>query len=220
MGMLTCAHCGCAITSEVKKGKYVYYFCTGNHDPCPRPRIPQEALGEKLGEVIKNIVIPEDVSNWIIRALKENNKSKVARNVTMLKRVRAEYKALDTKINTFLEDRLRGSMPEDLCYQKINELRNKQASLKEQIEFHEGAGVESTLDSTIRIIELANKAYDLYLKQDPYKKGTLLKIVQSNSTWDGVSVCPTYRKPFDVIAKSVKNEEWYARQDSNLRPTV
>jgi len=28
MGRLTCARCGCAITAERKKGKYVYYHCT------------------------------------------------------------------------------------------------------------------------------------------------------------------------------------------------
>jgi DNA invertase Pin-like site-specific DNA recombinase len=36
IGMLTCAHCGCAITAEIKKGKYIYYHCTGNRGPCPK----------------------------------------------------------------------------------------------------------------------------------------------------------------------------------------
>ena len=29
MGLLTCARCGCSMTAEKKKGKYVYYRCTG-----------------------------------------------------------------------------------------------------------------------------------------------------------------------------------------------
>lgn len=28
-GRMTCKHCGCAMTGERKKGKYVYYRCTG-----------------------------------------------------------------------------------------------------------------------------------------------------------------------------------------------
>jgi recombinase/recombinase-like zinc beta ribbon protein len=28
MGLLTCARCGCSMTAEQKKGKYVYYHCT------------------------------------------------------------------------------------------------------------------------------------------------------------------------------------------------
>ncbi|MCK5680182.1 recombinase family protein, partial [bacterium] len=34
-GLLTCGHCGCALTAEIKKGKYVYYHCTGNKGKCP-----------------------------------------------------------------------------------------------------------------------------------------------------------------------------------------
>jgi site-specific DNA recombinase len=59
IGMLTCAFCGCAITAEIKKGRYIYYHCTGNHGPCPKPAIRQETLAEKLGDVIKGIAIDE-----------------------------------------------------------------------------------------------------------------------------------------------------------------
>jgi site-specific DNA recombinase len=41
VGMLTCAFCGCAITAEIKKGKYIYRHCTGNHGPCQRPAARQ-----------------------------------------------------------------------------------------------------------------------------------------------------------------------------------
>lgn len=54
IGMLTCAFCGCAITAEIKKGKYIYYHCTGNHGPC-QPAVRQETLEAKLGDVIKGI---------------------------------------------------------------------------------------------------------------------------------------------------------------------
>jgi DNA invertase Pin-like site-specific DNA recombinase len=30
-GLLKCGHCGCAIVGELKKGRYVYYRCTGNN---------------------------------------------------------------------------------------------------------------------------------------------------------------------------------------------
>jgi len=72
----------------------------------------------------------------------------------------------------------------------------------------------------IRILELANKAYFLYLKQPPVEKAKLLRIVLSNCTVDSASVYPTYRKPFDLIFQQAKNEEWRARRDSNPRPSA
>lgn len=38
-GLLTCKRCGCAITAEVKKNKYVYYHCTGFKGNCGNSRI-------------------------------------------------------------------------------------------------------------------------------------------------------------------------------------
>jgi site-specific DNA recombinase len=68
---------------------------------------------------------------------------------------------------------------------------------------------------SVRILELANKAYFLYLKQPPAEKAKLLRIVLSNCKVDAVSVYPTYRKPFDLIFQRVKNEEWLPGLDSN-----
>ncbi len=218
-GMLTCAFCGCAITASIKKGRYIYYHCTGSRGPCQRPFTRQEVLEEKFGEVIKGIVIPDSVVGWLVKALQEGQKGKVAHQEAILRKVRAECESINPKIDALLEDRLQGKIPEDLCYQKINQLRSRQASLKEQIELYEKTEQNTNLDKASRLIELANKAYYLYLRQDAHKKATLLKIVQWNSTWDGVSVCPTYRKPFDVIAQSVKSGDWLPSQDSNLEPS-
>src|SRR5258707_15070237 len=69
-----------------------------------------------------------------------------------------------------------------------------------------------------RIFELANKAYSLYVSQNSTEKAKLLKMLFSNCSVDAVSVSPTYRKPFDIIAKRAHLEEWSGREDSNLRP--
>jgi hypothetical protein len=74
--------------------------------------------------------------------------------------------------------------------------------------------------NSIRILELANKAHSLYLKQNSAERAKLLRIVLSNCAVDAVSVYPTYRKPFDVIFQRVKTEEWCARRDSNSRPSA
>ena len=49
MGLLTCARCGCAMTAERKKGKYVYYRCTGYHGGCDNTYIREEQLSDLFG---------------------------------------------------------------------------------------------------------------------------------------------------------------------------
>ena len=79
-----------------------------------------------------------------------------------------------------------------------------------------GAADPERLLDGVRILELANKAYFLYLKQPAAEKAKLLRIVLSNCNIDAASVDPTYRKPFDLIFQRVKIEEWLAAGISNL----
>ena len=41
-GMVRCGHCGCSMVGEVKKGRYVYYHCTGYRGKCPEPYTREE----------------------------------------------------------------------------------------------------------------------------------------------------------------------------------
>jgi hypothetical protein len=36
-GLINCGHCGCAMVGELKKGRYVYYHCTGYRGKCAEP---------------------------------------------------------------------------------------------------------------------------------------------------------------------------------------
>ena len=69
-----------------------------------------------------------------------------------------------------------------------------------------------------RTLELANKAYSLYLTRNPEEQAQLLRMVLLNCAIDGASVQPTYRKPFDLICERARNQEWSGREDLNLRP--
>ena len=57
-----------------------------------------------------------------------------------------------------------------------------------------------------RILELANKAHFLYLRQNPAEKAL-------NCTIDAANVYPTYRKPFDLIFQAAQTARWWALGD-------
>jgi len=73
MGLLTCATCGCAITAERKKGKYVYYHCTGFHGSCDNVYIREERLADLLGSVVAPVQMTEEVAQDIAAALRESD---------------------------------------------------------------------------------------------------------------------------------------------------
>ena len=99
----------------------------------------------------------------------------------------------------------------------MNEWREEQSGFFHQIQAHQQAN-ENYLIQGSKLLELANKAHSLYLQQSSREKARLLRIVQSNCTWDGLNPRPIYRKPFDLLAKGLSSSNWLLGQDSNLRP--
>jgi len=60
-GLLQCAYDNCRVTAELKKNRYTYYHCTGYRGKCELPYIREEELGNRLGQILKDIHIPDDV---------------------------------------------------------------------------------------------------------------------------------------------------------------
>jgi hypothetical protein len=69
MGLLRCGRCGCLITAEKKKGRYVYYRCTGSKGLCGNAYIREEQLADLLGNVITPIQITAKVADDDVVAL-------------------------------------------------------------------------------------------------------------------------------------------------------
>jgi site-specific DNA recombinase len=100
--------------------------------------------------------------------------------------------------------------------QKSSEWRSEQADILRKVEQHQHAN-QTYLDEGVRLLELAQRATNLYEKQEMREKRRLLDFVFSNSTWKDGCLIPTYRKPFDMLA--VTNEAYHkekaAREDSD-----
>ena len=60
----------------------------------------------------------------------------------------------------------------------------------------------------LKLIELAQVGHAQYLAANPAKQAQILKTVVSNLVFDGATVVPTYRKPFDVLAERPSSENW------------
>ena len=67
------------------------------------------------------------------------------------------------------------------------------------------------IDQGIQILELAQQAHSLYVRQNVREKRRLLDTVLWNCTLDDVTLYPTYRKPFDLIAEGVRMQVMHPR---------
>ena len=217
-GMLTCAHDHSTVTAELKKGKYVYYRCSGYHGKCELPRFREEQISEKLGAILKDIQIPDEVLGKIENSLEREQLRFRNASAQQSGRLQQQLEAIRRRMDQAYSDKLDGKIPEEFWQRKMSDWQAEEQRIEMTIAgFTEQSGTDRLLNAK-RILELANKAYFLYLTRRPAEQAELLRKVLLNCSIDAVSIRPTYRKPFDVIFERAKKQEWSGREDLNLRP--
>src|SRR5215471_20637686 len=73
-GLVHCGHCSCLLVGELKKGKYVYYHCTGNRGKCLEPYTRQEVLSGEFANVLQELVIPSAILEWLGDAVRDSDR--------------------------------------------------------------------------------------------------------------------------------------------------
>ncbi len=63
-------------------------------------------------------------------------------------------------------------------------------------------------DDGLKLLELASKAHELYSKQPVEQKHRFLRILLSNCTLQDGTLRPTYKKPFDILARGIEKGKW------------
>jgi Recombinase zinc beta ribbon domain len=104
--LLKCARCGCTMTAEKNKGKYVYYRCTGFKGKCGNTYMRQERLADLLGDVIKPIQITADIAHDIATALHATDDEAEQRRAGDLRQLDQRRKVAATKLDRGYDDLL------------------------------------------------------------------------------------------------------------------
>jgi site-specific DNA recombinase len=213
-GLVTCGRCGCALTAEIKKGRYVYYHCTGGRGACGNTYVREEELSRLFADVVKRVQVPVDVADWIAEALRESQDDKERFHRTAVMQLQQQYLAVQAKLDRAYDDRLAARITDELWVRKSGEWEAELASVRRETARHERASRDYAATGS-KILELAKNAHNLFIRQDPREQARLLKTLVSNSTFDRGSLSVAYVKPFDLLVEGNETENWLGGRDSN-----
>lgn len=218
--LMTCGECGCTITAEIKKQKYIYYHCSwgrGKDNCSQKDYIKQEALEEQFNEIVKRISITNEQKEWIVNALKLSLEEKTEYLEQKVSSLQIQTKKLRDRINKIYIDKLDGVISEEFWYEKHRNWTEELEKIEIIISSFNKAN-DQYLQMGIQILELVNNAYDPYLRRDSEGKRELLKMLLSNCIMKDGTINYTYKKPFDMFAKGLAFTKDHAGRDSNPRP--
>ncbi len=199
-GLIKCEKCGCSMTPEIKKGKYIYYHCTQYKGACDNVWVREEALLESLADVVREINIKPSVIDDLKKALLDCQSDRIRYHEESIKSLRRKYENTSRMLDRAYEDKVNGIISMEMWKRKSTDWENKLVDIQNEISSHQNAN-SNFYQTGLEILELANSAYDKYLQKDRKEKRKLLDILLSNCTFYRGTLYPTYRKPFDILAK-------------------
>jgi len=206
-GLLRCGYCGCQLTAEIKKGKYVYYHCTQSRGKCEQPWRRQEALTEELQSVVEGAWISREIVDELLRQLQnEGEERKRMRRAKVLQLKSEEQRLIDQRQNVYL-DKMEGRIEESFWSGLDDRLREKLATVQGEIE-RLSSTHEPDVYNAQRTLELLERGPELYSLESPEDQARHINWLASNCDVFAENVVPTYREPFASVAIGKETGDW------------
>lgn len=215
--LITCSECGKTITAEVKKKRYTYYHCTGYGSNHKVEYIPEAVLDKQFASALEVITIPDEFYNYLKTCLNSELQNTRSALETEKRQLEITKDKIESAMKKTLQKNLDGKISDELLCAMQSDLQVRLEAVKYRIgNLQSVRSIE--YDRAFKTIELSHQAGAHYLKANPEQKRKLIKSTLSNCTLDGRTLCPTYKKPFDLFAKGIKSGKW--RRDRDSPPVI
>ena len=215
-GFIRCGECGCLITSEIQKQRYIYYRCTKKHGECHQPFLREEALVKLINEAIDNIAISGELKSFLLSKVDEEasaNSSPCAQTLAINERITE----IDRKLNMLLDSYLNQVISEEEYKRKKSSLLNERLEVKEKLTSYDGKG-KVWLELARTFVTSAGQASYIARKGSLEQKREFLKKIGSNFRLSGAKLLFSYNLPYSFLVENRPKIFWGERGDSNPRP--
>jgi site-specific DNA recombinase len=199
-GIIRCGHCGCSLVGEMKKGRYVYYHCTGYRGKCPEPYTREEVLTSGFAGLLRELVIGPEIIEWLRDELLTSDLTEQAAREQALRRYQADLERLQRRLDVLYEDRLDGRIDAARYDQKAGEIHEDQQRIRTK-----ESGCRGTLPpakAALNLMEITSRAADLFIKQPGAEQRKLLRLVVEDAVWQTGELRMSFQQPFEQLRLS------------------
>ena len=167
--------------------------------------------------MVERVHLPRELVEFLLEEIKRRQKEGSRARLAEIRILKTKIAKIKERRNQAYIDKLDGKISEERWLELERKWSEEQLNLEREIERLENPEPFS-LDDLEQTLELLERAPELYDRQPAEEKARLLKTLVWKCVLRGEKVEPNYKKPFDLVAEGKGTENWYARQDLNLRP--
>jgi DNA invertase Pin-like site-specific DNA recombinase/polyhydroxyalkanoate synthesis regulator phasin len=197
-GLLTCAECGCAITSETQKG-HNYYRCTKKRGACSQPYIREELLAEQVSTEIQKVSLPPSWADKMIAELEKDREKEAQDGKTFAQNLKAKIRECEEKLDKLLDVHLEGVISKAEYTAKKQKILNEKVEISEKLSDFERKG-NHWLEPAKRFILAAKQAEIIALQENLFEKKDFLKKIGSNRILRERKVFVSFINPWKILA--------------------
>ncbi len=218
-GLLSCARCGCTVSGDIKKQKYVYYACGNSKKICTRIWVREEKIVSVLLNNFDKIQLSDEQITKIVTYLKQSYANQQAFLENAQKILRKELDTIQSPLSKLVDMHLDGTIDPETYKIKLEEYKKRQREITLEMQAHVETD-ESCLITVETVLSLANNARHWFERSNLEEKQRLLRFVYSNLQLDGENLLLELKEPFLTYSKMALEPDWLGRKDSNLRMSV
>ena len=203
-GLITCSHCGCLVSPEIKKKQYVYYSCTNAKGNCKRIYVREEPLVAALSAYFDQIALSQGQIDEVTGYLKEIHDAESLFHKECMDNLRREQEKIQKRMNQMYDDKLDGLIDEAMYLDKVRVYKARQAEILEEMGRHHDAD-ENFYVTANMVMNLAARSREIFLSSEVAEKRQILNLVFQNLKLDDEkSLILEVKEPF-LTLMGIKN---------------
>lgn len=206
-GLIACGVCGCRISFENKKNKYIYGRCSQYKYKHGAKYVNEAQITEQLTKLFEQIRIPDEALEEVMLELKQSFANDNKNNANELRDINIEIAKYEQRLRKLDDEYFDSNISTDKYKEKTKEYRQTIDKLKTTASTFE-LDHESRLGDISNLLKLSNKAPELFLEADYQQKRSMVNMVLSNLTLNDSQLGSEYKKPFEMMALCNKTANW------------
>ena len=200
-GLIRCGHCGCSLVGELKKGRYVYYHCTGYRGECGEPYTREETLQQQFAGRLRELVVPPAVMEWLQSEMIASDQTERGAREQVVRRLQTELQRIDARLEVLYEDRLDGRIDTATYDTKAVAMREQQQQFRQKLRAAEAA-VLAPISEAVDLMTLTSRAADLFVQQPAVEQRKLLRLLVADASWKAGELRMSFNEPFERLRLS------------------
>lgn len=200
-GLIRCDDCGSVVTWQRQRGHY-YGVCRRLTDSCKKGKMLRQDEVERMIQLkLSELVCPSpEVIDWVVETIRSRHQDNLAEQQKRTATVQIQLERINRMDDGLYDDKLSGEISQEKYKEKHDQFMQQKAELNQQLA-ESGKAHSRSLDQRMVILELSQRAAQIYADKTPEQRRLIISLLFGNLTLKEGEILVNFTSFAQVIAQ-------------------